>query len=156
VLDPHTRGAGPEIVSFEFAGSRERALQITAEWGSYGRHLARLGLWLDFGYMLSYGTFFALAGFAVRDTALRRGWRRIAAAGRVLPYCAIAAACFDAVEDVALLLVLGGHGGTVAPPLATVCSSLKWALIASAIAYALCGAVLWLRASLPRPRRAGA
>jgi hypothetical protein len=127
-----------------------------AEWGSYGRHLARLGLWLDFGYMLSYGAFFALAGLAVREAARRRAWRRMAAAGRVLPCCAVLAACFDAVEDVALLLVLGGHGGTLAPRLATVCSSLKWALIAAAIAYALCGAVLWLRASLPRPRQAGA
>lgn len=127
-----------------------------AEWGSYGRHLARLGLWLDFGYLLSYGTFFFLAGLAVRDMARRRGWRRMAAAGRVLPYCAVLAALFDATEDVALLLVLGGHGGTVAPPLVTACSALKWALIAAAIAYALCGAAMWLRASLPRPRRANA
>jgi putative hydrolase of the HAD superfamily len=31
--------------------------------------------------MLSYGPFFALAGFAVRDTARARGWTRLAISG---------------------------------------------------------------------------
>jgi len=118
------------------------------EWGSEGRRLAHLGLLLDYGYMLSYGLFFGLAGFAVRDAARARGWRRMAKAGIVVPYFALAAACFDASENVALLLTLGGHGGSFAPPFATVCSSLKWALISIAILYALCGLALLLRAWL--------
>jgi len=46
-----------------------------AEWGAEGRHWAHLGLLLDYGCMLGYGLFFALAGFAIRDTARERGWR---------------------------------------------------------------------------------
>jgi hypothetical protein len=40
-----------------------------AEWGPKGRSAAHLSFVLDYGYMLFYGLFFALAGFAVRDTA---------------------------------------------------------------------------------------
>jgi len=96
--------------------------------------------------MLSYGLFFALAGFAIRDAARARGWRRMARAGVVIPYFALAAACFDASENIALLLTLGGHGGSFAPPFATACSTVKWTLIGIAIVYVLCGLVLLLRA----------
>ena len=151
LLDPHTQGNGPEIVAFEFAGSRSRAAQIMAEWGAEGRRLAHFGLLLDYGYMLSYGLFFAFAGFAVRDAARERGWRRTARLGAVVPYFALAAAGFDACENAALLLALGGHGGSLAPPFATACSSLKWLLIACAILYAAWGAALL---STERLRRA--
>jgi hypothetical protein len=151
LLDPHVRGFGASISEFEFAGSRARAAEIVAEWGAEGRHLARLGLLLDYGYMLSYGLFFALAGFAIRDAARPRGWRRMARAGNVVPYFALAAACFDASENVALLLTLAGHGGSFAPPFATVCSSIKWTLIAIAILYVLCGLALLLKARLSAP-----
>ena len=145
LLDPQTQGYGASISEFEFAGSSSRAAQIMAEWGSEGRHLAHLGLLLDYGYMLSYGLFFALAGFAVRDAARARRWRRMARAGTVIPYFALAAACFDASENFALLLTLGGHGGSFAPPFATVCSSIKWTLIGIAILYVLCGLALLIR-----------
>jgi hypothetical protein len=42
-----------------------------AEWEPKGRSAAHLSLVLDYGYMLSYGLFFAVAGFAVRDTGTR-------------------------------------------------------------------------------------
>ena len=146
VLDPHVQGYGASISDFEFAGSGSRAAQIMVEWGSEGRRLARLGLLLDYGYMLSYGLFFAFAGFATRDAARTHGWRRMAKVGIVVPYFALAAACFDASENVALLLTVGGHGGSFAPPFATVCSSIKWTLIGIAILYVLCGLTLLLRA----------
>jgi hypothetical protein len=119
LLDPQAQGyGGASISDFEFAGSSSRAAQIMA----------------------------AVAGFAIRDTARDRGWRRMARAGIVVPYFALAAACFDASENVALLLTLGGHGGSFAPPFATVCSGIKWMLIGIAILYVLCGLALLLRA----------
>lgn len=152
LLDPKVQGfGGTGIGGFEFAGSRARAAQIMVEWGAEGRRLAHLGLLLDYGYMLSYGLFFTLAGLAVRDTARDRGWRRMAKAGIVVPYFALAATCFDASENVALLLTLGGHGGSFAPPFATACSSIKWTLIGIAILYVLCGLALLFRARLLKP-----
>ena len=60
--------------------------------GPKGRSAAHLSLLLDYGYMLSYGLFFTLAGFADRDTARARDWRRLAAIGAVVPFFALAAA----------------------------------------------------------------
>jgi hypothetical protein len=148
LIDPSHVSHGPTILDFEFAGSRSRAAQIIAEWGAKGRSAARLSLVLDYGYMLSYGLFFALAGFAVRDTARARGWRRLAAIGVVVPFFALAAATFDASENVALLLTLAGSGGSLAPPFAAVCSAVKFALIGIAILYAICGLTLSLRSRL--------
>jgi hypothetical protein len=148
LIDPSHVSHGPTILDLEFAGTRQRAAQIMAEWGARGRSAAHLSLLLDYGYMLSYGLFFALAGFAIRDTARSQGWRRLAAAGVVVPFFALAAAMFDASENVALLFTLAGRGGSFAPPFATVCSAIKFILIGVAILYVLCGVGLRVR-----PRR---
>jgi hypothetical protein len=142
---PMEHAGGPSILAFEFAATKARVGQILAEWGPSGRRAARIGLIVDYAYMVSYGGFFTLAGLATRDLAIRQDWRRLATAGRVVPFFAVAAACFDAIENVFLLIALAGHGGNTAPLLATVCSSIKWVLITLAIIYAICGAVGWLR-----------
>ncbi|MGH2878103.1 MAG: hypothetical protein ACRDK4_00630 [Solirubrobacteraceae bacterium] len=152
-IDPSHVSHGPTILDFEFAGNRARAAQIIAEWGAKGHSAAHLSLMLDYGYMLSYGLFFVLAGLAIRDAARVHGWRHLAALGAVVPFFALAAAGFDASENVALLLTLAGNGGNVAPPFAAVCSAIKFTLITLAILYALCGLVLWLRARLLQPHR---
>jgi hypothetical protein len=50
-----------------------------------------------------------------------------------------------------MLLTLGGHGGSFAPPFAAVCSAIKFTFIAVAILYAVYGLVLWLRARRLQP-----
>lgn len=136
---------GPGIIGLEFAGSLERVEEIQAEWGSHDEYLARLSLWIDFGFMASYGAFFALACVAVRDFAARRGLGKLAAAGVIAPACAIGAALFDLAENAIWLLLLGGHLGFAAPAIATACAILKFALIAVAILYSLVGLIAWLR-----------
>jgi hypothetical protein len=89
--------------------------------------------------MLSYGTFFALAALATRDFAREREQRALAVAGIVTPTFAVAAALFDAAENLVWLLVLGRHGGRIGPPFATTCASLKFLLIGLAILYVLWG-----------------
>jgi hypothetical protein len=150
-IDPSHVSHGPTILTFELAGSQARAAQIMSEWGVEGRSAARLSLVVDYGYMISYGLFFMLAGFATRDTARGRGWRRLAAAGTVAPYFALAAATFDASENIALLLTLAGDGGSFAPPFAAVCSAIKFTLITIAILYVLCGLVVRLRGRVLQP-----
>jgi hypothetical protein len=130
---------GPSILGLEFAGSAGRAAEVMAEWGHHGQYLARLSLWIDFGFMVSYGSFFALAALATRDFARERGLRALAIAGMAAPAFAVSAAVFDAAENIVWLLVLGGHGGEVGPPFATACASLKFLLIDLAIVYVLWG-----------------
>jgi hypothetical protein len=152
LIDPSKQVAGtPTILDFEFAGSRAHAARMMAEWGATGRSAARLSLIIDYGYMVSYGLFFALAGLAIRDAARVRGWRRLAAIGVVVPFFALAAAMFDASENVALLLTLAGEGGSFAPPFAAVCSAIKFTLIGIAILYVLCGLAVRFRARLLQP-----
>jgi hypothetical protein len=136
---------GPSILGLEFAGSEGDAMQIMGEWGGHGQYLARLSLWIDFGFMLSYGTFFTLAALATRDFAREHGLRALAVAGIVTPFFAAAAALFDAAENIVWLLVLGGHGGSLGPPFATACASLKFLLIGLAIVYVLWGLIIRVR-----------
>jgi hypothetical protein len=142
VLDRKMKDVGgPSIIDFEFAGSKQHAAEILAEGGASGRDYARWSLWIDYGFMLSYGAFFALASIATREFARANDLRRLAAVGIVAPFCAAAAAAFDVIENVFLLLTLGGHGGSFGPPIATACASLKFLLITIAIVYVLWGLV---------------
>lgn len=142
ILDQKMKDAGgPSILGFEFASNEQRAAQIMAEWGNSGRHYARWSLWIDFGFMLSYGAFFTLAAVATRDFARDNGLRQLATVGIVAPFAAAFAAIFDAGENVFLLLTLGGHGGSFGPSIAAICASLKFLLISFAIVYVFWGMV---------------
>jgi hypothetical protein len=146
VLDRRMVDAGgPGIVGFELAGSEDRATEILAEWGDDGIDAAKASLWLDYAYIVAYGTFLVLAAAATRELAERRGWERLAALGLPVMTFAAAAAAFDAIEDVGLLLAVNQHGGALAPRLAQVCAILKFALLAITIAYLLAGLVMRVR-----------
>jgi hypothetical protein len=75
----------------------------------------------------------------------------MAAFGLAVISFAAAAGAFDAIEDVGLLLAVNQHGGDLAPRLAQICASLKFALLAVTIAYLLTGLALRSRS---RPTRA--
>jgi hypothetical protein len=140
VLDARmTDAGGPGIVGFELAGTEERAAEILAEWGDDGTDAAKASLWLDYAYIVAYGTFLVIAAWVTRDQAVQRGWDRMASLGlAVIPFAA-AAAAFDAIEDVGLLLAVNEHGGNLAPRLGQVCALLKFALLAVTIAYLIAG-----------------
>ncbi|HVY77907.1 MAG TPA: hypothetical protein VG898_05325 [Solirubrobacterales bacterium] len=142
---------GPGMVTFELTGGQHRAEEILAEWGEDGRDAAREQLWIDFGFMIAYGTFLTLAAGAVRDLARGRDWRRLAAIGGVVaPFGALGAG-FDALENICLLLTLGGAGAAF-PFLATIFAACKFALIAIAIAYLVAGLATWGLKRLPTAR----
>ena len=135
---------GPGVVSFELAGSQDRADEILAEWGEDGQDAARESLWIDFGFLLAYGTFLTLALAAVRDLARDRGWRRLARVGGAAVSFGALAAAFDALENVCLLLTLD-EAGAAFPALATIFAACKFILLTAAIAYLLAGLATWLR-----------
>jgi hypothetical protein len=141
-----TDTGGPGVVSFELTGGQERADEILAEWGEKGRDAARESLWIDFGFLLAYGTFLTLALAATRDLARDRSWQRLAAIGRVVVWFGALGAAFDALENICLLLTLGDSGAAL-PLLATVFATCKFILIAVAIAYLLAGLAMRLQRS---------
>lgn len=129
---------GPGMVPFELTGGEERAAEILAEWGEEGQDAARESLWIDFGFLLAYGTFLTLALAATRDLARERNWRRLTAIGAVVVSFGALGAAFDALENVCLLLTLDGAGAAF-PLLATIFASCKFVLLAAAIAYLITG-----------------
>jgi hypothetical protein len=140
-----TDTGGPGIIGFELAGTEDRAAEILADWGDRGTDAAKASLWIDYAYIVAYATFLVLAAAATRELAGRRGWSRMAALGvAVVPFAA-AAGAFDAIEDVALLLAVNQHGGTLAPRLGQVCAIAKFTLVTTTIVYLLAGLALRLR-----------
>jgi hypothetical protein len=129
-----TDTGGPGIVPFELSGGQHRADEILAEWGEDGQDAAREQLWIDFGFLLAYGSFLTFALATALDIARTRGWRRLAAIGGVVVFFGALGASFDALENVCLLLTLGGAGAAF-PLLATVFATCKFTLLTLAIAY---------------------
>jgi hypothetical protein len=125
---------GPGMVPFELSGGQHRADEILAEWGEDGQDAAREQLWIDFGFMLAYGSFLTFALATALDLARKRGWRRLAAIGGVVVFFGALGASCDALENVCLLLTLNSAGAAF-PLLATIFASSKFALITVAIAY---------------------
>jgi hypothetical protein len=98
VLERRMRATGgPGIIAFELAGSGFRAEQIMDQWGEDGRRAARASMWLDFGYMTSYGALLALL-----IERARRRWQH----PRALTSAALVAVAGDAVEGLSLIKVL--------------------------------------------------
>jgi hypothetical protein len=142
---------GPGMVPFELTGGESRAEEILAEWGEEGQDAARESLWIDFGFLIAYGTLLTLAIAATRDLARERGWPRLTGLGRVVASFGAIGAGFDALENACLLLTLD-DAGKAYPLLATVFATCKFIFLAVAIAYVLAGLVMRLRrpaASLP-------
>ena len=134
-----TDTGGPGIVGFELARTSDRAAEILGQWGDSGRDAARASLWIDFVYLITYAAFFWLAVRSLSEALARRGADGLARFGRRIGMLPLVSAACDAVEDVFLLLVLGGHGGGSAPAIATAFATVKFVCIAIVIAYLLIG-----------------
>ncbi len=121
------------ILSFEFAGDDERAMRMLEAWGSEGRARAALSLKLDFIFLAAYAPALALlcAGVADRRRSLGAG---LANGGAALAWAQLAAGGLDAIENLALLRVLGPTptGGSAG---AAACASAKFALVAAGLLY---------------------
>jgi hypothetical protein len=146
-MEDRMQASGPGMVTFELSGGQERADEILAEWGEDGRDAAREQLWIDYAFMLAYGVFLGLAAAAIRDLCRRRGLQRLGRIGEKAIWLGPLAAAFDALENACLLLTVG-ESGAAFPLLATIFASLKFALLAAAIAYLFAGGVALLRARL--------
>ena len=157
-----TAAAPAGIVSYEFAGQVSRAASILSSWDARARQFAALSLGLDYLYMLAYGLAIALAcawvaggvlsarglarsgDFVARASARRSGLRVLAALGVALAWGQVAAVLCDATENVALLFQLFTTASHPWPVVATACATVKFALIALGLLYALGGAIAWL------------
>jgi len=142
------------IVDFEVAFTSGKAQEIMRAWGAKGHDAAVASLWFDFLYLIAYGLFLCLAIRAVGDGLRARGRLRLAAPATAISLLPLVSATSDAVEDVFLLLVLGGDLPSAGPPLAGSFATLKFVCIAVALVYLLAGliAMALTRRSAPAAR----
>lgn len=139
------------IIAFEVAFTSGKAHEILVAWGAKGHDAAVASLWFDFLYLTAYGLFFWLAIRAVGDGLRARGRARFATPAAAISLLPLIAAAADVVEDVFLLLQLGGHATTIGPPLAGAFATLKFVCITVAYVYLLAGliAMALTRRSVP-------
>ncbi|NOY98723.1 MAG: hypothetical protein GXP40_05905 [Chloroflexi bacterium] len=139
ILDTPLRNpvAASGIVSFELAGTPEKAQAVIDSWDARAREYAAFGLGLDYLFMLAYALTLSLG---VLLAAEKHGGK-FAALGIRLGWGVLAAAIFDAVENVALWRLLSGAATPLCPRLAAFSASFKFALLLLGLGYALIG---WL------------
>ncbi len=142
VLENRMRATGgPGIIPFELAGSGFRAEQIMAQWGSDGLRAARASMWLDFGYMTTYGVLMAL----LLERARHR-WGH----PRALTGIAAVAVAGDAVEGVSLLKVLDRDHVDAHARRARAAALVKFAALIGSLGYVVAEAVTSLSGSRSR------
>jgi hypothetical protein len=138
---PALANGGPGIVDFEFSGSPERAAEILDGWGETGQDAAERAIGIDYGFLVAYSVFLALATAGVAAHA-SGGWRGV---GIALSWLSLFAGLLDAIENTALLYVIDSYRsrgvGSLAPTIAAQAAGAKFAIILLAIAYLL-GALL--------------
>ncbi len=103
-----------------------------AVWGADGRRWARWSLWLDFGYMLTYG---ASALLLIERVRSRHGHPILL---RLLPIGAVAG---DAIEGVTLLKALDGVDVDTNARRARSAALTKFALLVVGLVYTVIGGV---------------
>ncbi|MEA2704298.1 MAG: hypothetical protein QOD63_2243 [Actinomycetota bacterium] len=101
-----TGGVG--IVGFETIGSWSRADPVLEKWWTSGRgwRAARWSLVVDVPFLVAYGFGLWVLAAVVADHARDLGWTGWATAAAATGVGFLAAAAFDLLEDVALLVVL--------------------------------------------------
>ena len=126
------------IVSYELAGTPEKADSIIQAWDARAQLFAAFGLGLDYLFMPAYALTLSLAVLM----ALRKqgGW--FAKLGAFVGWAALLAALFDAVENVALWRLLSSTATSFCPRVAAVAATIKFGLILLGLGFALIGWVM--------------
>ena len=136
-------GAAPQgIVSLQVAGSVTKASEMIASWDSKARLLAAFGLGIDYLFMPVYATLLGLACIGAAQQLRRSKWP-LATLGSWLAWGLWLAAIFDALENIAQLVMLLGPVVSPWPEISAVCAYIKFALIFTGIQYAFYGVAVW-------------
>lgn len=141
---PLTTEAAPNgVVSFEVARSVENAHTIIESWDANAQLRAAFGLGLDYLFMVVYASTIAFGCGIASNLLQKKGWP-LAKWGNLLAWGVILAALLDAVENIALTILLWGNLSSPWPEIARWCAIFKFALIFIGIVYVIYGGVVAL------------
>lgn len=149
---PLVNPAAPQgIVTYELAGSADRAARILQSWDSGARLLAAFSLGLDYLFIPLYANTIALACIWAALSLRRPGWS-LAWLGALLAWGLWLAGILDGIENAGLLIQMVHGPVTAWARLAFVCASVKFALIFLGLVYVFYSLAVRL-ARLARPPR---
>ncbi|OGO35210.1 MAG: hypothetical protein A2W35_10910 [Chloroflexi bacterium RBG_16_57_11] len=132
------------IVSFELAGTISQAQIILDSWDGQAKLFAAFSLGFDYLYMVAYAVAIGLGCVLASLVIGERGWP-FGGLGAPLAVCLWVAAGFDALENLALSVVLlGGATAEAWPALARICALVKFSLILIGLVYLIYGLIGWL------------
>lgn len=138
----NTPAAPAGIISFELAGTLERSQAMMDSWDARARMLAAFGLGFDYVFMLAYASLFALA-VSLAGRALAAAGFPLAGAAVPLSRAQWLAAGLDALENIALAVLLLGAPAEPWPLIAAVCAGVKFGLLFLGLVYAFYGLAVW-------------
>jgi hypothetical protein len=154
VGEPLNTAAAPlGIMSFEVAGSVTKAGEMLASWDADARVRAGFIQGLDFLFPLVYSTTFGLA-CSWAGGVLRSARWPLAALSIPLAWGQWLAALFDAIENIALVILLFGALASPWPEVAMLCACLKFGLLFIGLIYAFYGLAVRLVAGAKATRSA--
>jgi hypothetical protein len=137
------------IISYELAGSMQKAQAIIASWDEVARLHAAFSLGLDFLFLVVYSSAIGLGCLLAGKALSRRKWPLVALSVP-LAWGLWLAAFADAVENTALTLILFGNPLGWLAPLARWSAIIKFALIFAGLVYAFFG---WVVSLVVKPAR---
>ena len=128
------------IVSFEFASNAERSAEILRAWSGDATATAMFVQGFDFLYLFVYPAWFCVAVLGLGSSLAGRwaGW------SRRIGWLALAAAPFDAGENIALVAQLQHGASDPLAQLAWVCALVKFALVGVAAGWLLAMSGVWV------------
>ena len=134
------------ILEIELPWSEERAAEVVASWEQGGLvPVARKQVYADFLFLLLYPL---ALGFACAWLAGNLSGR-LAQLGFLLAWWVLLAGLLDAIENIAILQMLGGSQGAPLPQIATIAAALKFTLVVVAFGYLVMGGCVrlsrWIR-----------
>ncbi|MBI3960937.1 MAG: hypothetical protein HY328_19165 [Chloroflexi bacterium] len=130
------------IVSLELARFSEVAERVIGSWTAEQQAQASAGVWWDFVWLICYSTAISLACVWAADV-----WQRsdfLVKIGYALAWLLWLAALLDAVENVALLQMLGGATQTPWPQISYWCALVKFDIVILGLTYTFGGGLTWL------------
>lgn len=150
----NTETAPYGIISFELAGTTQRAQAILDSWDAEAKVQAAFVQGLDFLYLVVYSTAIALACLWAGETLKKAGWPPDSL-GIPLAWGLWIAAICDAIENIALVVMLFGSIINPWPAIAIVCAVIKFALIFLGLVYVLYALVIKFTTARKSPATTG-
>lgn len=132
---------GASLIAFELAASVSRSSEIVSAWGDAGKRAMWWQLALDTPFLIGYGLFLAGACAAVAGRARRAGRPRLRRAATIVAWFGPIAAAADLLQNISLALILAGHEAQLWPRISALGGYLVNVLMATGLAFALCGAI---------------